>query len=103
MNKFEMELNENKAKAFFVRHGEKLGLGVAAVLLGVFVYLGTGLEPDLEGRTPSTLETLVINAESRITSGRWDDLRPHRLAVADAAERLDGNLACVSASEFNYE
>ncbi|MDP1562076.1 MAG: hypothetical protein Q8M16_11915, partial [Pirellulaceae bacterium] len=103
MNKFEMDLNENKAKAFFVRHGEKVGLAVAAGLLGTFAYLGVGLKPDLQGRTPTTLESTVTTAENHIKGGRWDELRPHRLAIANTVEKLDSNKVQVAASDYVFD
>ena len=103
MNKFDMELNENKAKAFFVRHGEKLGLAVAAGLLGTFSYLGFGLKPDLQGRSPSTLENTIVSAENHIKSGRWDDLRPQRLAITNTVDRLDSNKVRVAASDYVFD
>ncbi len=103
MNKFEMELNENKAKAFFVRHGEKVGLGVAAGLLGTFAYLGMGLSPDLQGRTPSSLEATVTSAENHIKNGRWETLRPQRLAISGTVDKLDSSKQQVAASDFTFD
>ncbi|MBL8889543.1 MAG: hypothetical protein JNL67_06160 [Planctomycetaceae bacterium] len=102
MNKFEMELNENKAKAFFVRHGEKLGLAVAAGLLGTFAYLGVGLKPELT-LTPTSLEGTIKNAENHINNGRWSELQPHRLAIDNTVEKLDSNKVQVSASDFVFD
>lgn len=102
MNKFEMELNENKAKAFFIRHGEKLGLAVAAGLLGTFAYLGVGLKPDLK-LTPTTLEGTIKNAENHINGGRWSELQPHRLAIDNAVEKLEANKVQVSAADFVFD
>lgn len=102
MNKFEMDLNENKAKAFFVRHGEKLGLAVAAGLLGTFAYLGVGLKPVMT-LTPSSLEVAVKNAENHINSGKWSDLQPHRLAIDNTVEKLDSNKVQVSASDYVFD
>lgn len=101
MNKFDQELNENAAKAFFVRHGEKLGLLVGAGLLGLFVYLGVNMSPDLENQTPTTLNGLATQAENRIKSGSWDELKDHRQAVEGTVAKLDGNKIPVDSS--NYE
>ncbi len=103
MNKFEMELNENKAKAFFVRHGEKLGLVVATGLLGTFAYLGAGLKPDLQDRTPTKLEATVTTAENHINNGRWEELRPFRLAIDNTVEKLDANKVQVAASDYVFD
>lgn len=103
MNKFEMELNEQPAKAFFVRHGEKLGLGLAVILLGLFVYLGLSMSPDLKDQTPSKLKSLASNAENRIESGDWNQLREHRRAVADTAEKLESSKVAVDADDFPFD
>ncbi|GEM_PF-1796782 len=100
MNKFELELNENRAKAFFVRHGEKLGLVIGVGLLGLFVYLGLGLAPDMKNQTPSTLATMASNAENRINSGDWNELKPFREAVSGTVEELDSNKVAVDSENF---
>lgn len=103
MNKFEQELNENPAKAFFVRHGEKLGLLLGIVLLVVFVYLGVTLSPELEDKTPSSVFNSAGQAENRIQSASWDELSPYRQAIEGTVAKLDETKVPVDASDYPIE
>ena len=100
MNKFEQELNENMAKAFFVRHGEKLGLAVGICLLGLFIYLGLNMSPDLKDQTPTTLNGAATQAENRIKSGNWEELQDYRKAIEGTVATLDETKVPVNAENF---
>ena len=80
MAKRKMKFDKDAIGNLFVRHGEKMGLGVALLLLGYFVYAGmqgAGLETD---QTPSRLVEVASMKERQINSATFDAFAPVRTA-----------------------
>ena len=58
-----VKLNKEGVQGFFVRHVEKIILGVVIMLVAVFVYSGYSLESLPSERTPDRLEHLAPCAD----------------------------------------
>ena len=63
--------NASKPKAFFLLHGEKIGVGLIALLAGWLVYASTGQES--EDRQPSELSSLVQQTTNRMNGFTWEE------------------------------
>lgn len=56
------DYSNNKAKDFFILHGEKLAFGVCLLLVVVFFVLGRGVKSLEPNKAPSTLSSRVVAA-----------------------------------------
>jgi hypothetical protein len=91
-----MKLDLSKAglKRFFLYHAEKLILGLAIALMGVFFWLGYSVKPFSE-KTPSQLNTLADEAGRYIVNpSSWEEVRQHEnrqgdLKIVEKIERGD--------------
>ena len=66
-----LNLSGDSIKAFFVQHVEKFVLGIALLLVALFIYRGYSLKS--YKRTPSELSQLVSDARSRMTTDTWEE------------------------------
>lgn len=87
MKKSKIDFGEGGFQGFCIRHVEKFVLGVVAVLLVVFIYLGTQA-PALEaGKSPDDLGEVVKRAESTLIRTKWDDVKAKRSTVSFTTEK----------------
>jgi len=78
-----VDLSKAGFKRFFLYHAEKLILGLAIVLTGVFFWLGYSVKPFSE-KTPSQLNNLADDAGRYIVNATsWDEVKEHENRQAD--------------------
>lgn len=76
--KKKVSLDQDSIKQFFIQHGEKIGLGVAILLVGFFFWLGSGvnaLESDID---PKQLADAAKKKKADINNASWDEYVDYR-------------------------
>ncbi|HMO13396.1 MAG TPA: hypothetical protein PKD64_06070 [Pirellulaceae bacterium] len=88
---------------FLVRHGEKIGFGVAFILLAVFVWLGLRT-PRYEATTPVNLyKTAAEKARDHINNPQsWTMIGKEREAETKAAERISNEIGKLNPADYPY-
>jgi hypothetical protein len=75
VKKAKFDFGEGGLQGFCIRHVEKFVLGVVAVLLVGFLYMGMQA-PALEStKSPDGLATVVKNAENTLNKTKWDEVK----------------------------
>lgn len=83
--------DKDSLKNFFIQHGEKVGFGVAVVLIATFFYLGYGkqaLETELD---PKLLASSAKTKRDSINSSSWDSYVGYR-TVNENPDTTDRNV-----------
>jgi hypothetical protein len=93
MRKFRINLGDGGIKGFFVRHGEKVVLLIAVIMVGVLFAAGYQVESIKEDKTPASLLARVDSASRHIDKDTWDILKEVRTPPNDYPERVEKNLA----------
>ena len=89
--------NAGKLQAFFLSHGEKLGVALIVAVAGWLVYSSMGLEQ--EERKPPELETLVRNTLSDVNEYGWTDA----VEKADPPPPVADDFKATAAESINPE
>lgn len=80
------DLSKSAMQGFFLHHSEKLILGVAVVLLGLFFWMGFKTTP-YEKQTPAKLAKMADQADQYIRSDTsWESIKEHRKGEKNVAE-----------------
>ncbi len=95
--------NQGSANDFLIQHVEKIGFGIACVLVGVFVWLGLK-SPRYENTTPQSLfDTAAVKAKDHINNpSSWDRLEATRDADTKAAERIANDVGKIDSSVYPF-
>ncbi|MBX3419605.1 MAG: hypothetical protein KF851_18570 [Pirellulaceae bacterium] len=96
------KFNQNDLKDFFRDHVEKVIMGVAAVLLGWFLWNAISVKPTTT-RTPSELQQLAASTKNFLAEDSWPQMAEYRKADTTAPDRIRAaaeNVAQVDAYEI---
>lgn len=89
------------AKAFFINHAEKVGLGIVA-LICLFALLGTRWAGFSEIE-PEALKQKVTTTRERVKSSDWPDEEREKFAMAtDLKEEAEGLFEPINISSYRY-
>ena len=92
-----LDLSKEGLSRFWLHHAEKLVLGISAILLGVFGWLGFST-PRYSAKTPKQVVDLASQVGSYIESPQsWDQMKNYRVADTSAPSRIE------KASGFDVE
>ncbi|MFT7632206.1 MAG: hypothetical protein ACI87E_003256 [Mariniblastus sp.] len=82
------DLSKAALSSFFLYHTEKLVLGVAVILLGLFFWMGFKNKP-FDEKTPGELALIAQRADQYINSpDAWDKIKEFRHGDKDAAKTI---------------
>jgi hypothetical protein len=92
-----LDLSKEGLSRFWLHHAEKLVLGISAILLGVFGWLGFS-SPRYSDKTPKQVVDLASQASGYINSPQsWEQMQSYRIADTAAATRIE------NAADFDVE
>ena len=77
MKKPSINFGEGGIQGFLGRHVEKLVLGIAVLLVVMFVYFGWSIKP--YEKTPDSLKSVAERAQQHIKRDTWDDVKGERV------------------------
>jgi hypothetical protein len=84
-----LDLSKDGLSRFWLHHAEKLVLGISAILLGVFGWLGFST-PRYSDKTPKQVVDLASQASGYINSQQsWEQMQNYRVADTAAPSRIE--------------
>lgn len=60
-------------KHFFLAHGEKIGMGIIALLAGLVIYMSMGLEKLPPDKSPQALNGVTQQVTQKVTDSSWEE------------------------------
>lgn len=90
MKKPSLNFGEGGMQGFLMRHVEKFVLGIAVLLVVLFVYFGWNVESF--DKTPDKLKDLAERANQHIYRDTWETVRQDRPALDGLAEVVEASL-----------
>ena len=97
------DISRGTMKNFFLHHSEKLVLGVSAVLLGLFFWMGFQSKP-FSDQSPDQLSKLADAADSHIRSeAAWNKIKEYRLGDDEVGKRIKDAEGSVRPENFKID